>query len=562
LALIIILISAPLATAAINIECTSGSQFYIDASANLLGRYVSYQITNTGPEAYSDVWLEIGSFTGGVVFLAPNETNLYHLEQLAVGATKTAFFYLQASDVTSIPQSHSISAYDGQPPSGTLLTSASFTFSSVGSSISAGSNQITTITVAPIPPVLGGELTITVDGEGGILGNAGLMIFSPAGLLDWPASSYVLVSTEVTLSGGVNVVLRDRLFHTASSKRSFTYHGVYTFRLVSIPAGPAIASPVATISSGARMKHDNVNAYEIIDPIVPAVNLVQLRKTVLPPNICGGDTATYSITLMNLGISSVQVDSINDVLPSLPAAPSYLSGSSQFNAEPLSDPWLSGSQLKWIGPFTVDSGGVATLAFDVAFPVIEGSYTNLAFGAIGDTRIDSTIDVTDYAPATAVIIVGMPDIVILKSTQTISDPVNGNINPKAVPGSRLLYTVTITNQGVGMADDHSVIAGDMIPPGSCLYVGDLSGIGSGPVSFADGSPSSGLVYSFESLTSPSDNLAFSRDGGLTYDYYPVPDSNGLDLNVTNILINPQGFFWGADGMSYPNCSFRFMVQLR
>jgi len=265
---------------------------------------------------------------------------------------------------------------------------------------------------------------------------------------------------------------------------------------------------------------------------------------------------------MNLGISSVQVDSINDVLPSLPAAPSYLSGSSRFNAESLSDPWLSGSQLKWIGPFTVDSGGVATLAFDVAFPVIEGSYTNLAFGAIGDTRIDSTIDVTDYAPATAVIIVGMPDIVILKSTQTISDPVNGNINPKAVPGSRLLYTVTITNQGVGMADDHSVIAGDMIPPGSSLYVGDLSGIGSGPVTFTDGSPSSGLVYTFDSLSSSSDNLAFSRDGGLTYDYYPVPDSNGLDLNVTNILINPQGFFWGADGMSYPNCSFRFMVQLR
>jgi uncharacterized repeat protein (TIGR01451 family) len=555
-------LSASNASAAINIVCTSGDQFYIDASDNLSGRYVSYQITNTGPANYDDIWVEIGNFTGGVVSLAPNETNLYHLESLTVGATKTAFFYLQASNVTLFPQSHTISVYEGQPPSGTLLTSATFSFLWVGSSISSGSNRITSITVEPIPPVLGGLLTITVDGDGGRLGLRRMMIFSPAGFLDWPASSYVLVSTVVVLSGGINEILQDRLFYTGNANRSFTYHGIYTFRLVSIPPGSAIASPVATISSGSRMMHDHVKAYQIIDPIIPAVNLVLVQKSVLPPNIGGGDTATYTISLLNLGAAAVQIDSVNDILPSSAVIPSYLSGSSRFNALPISDPASSGSQLKWTGPFSVDSGEVATLTFDVSFPAIERPYTNFAFGAIGNTLIDSTLDVNDYAPAAATIMVGIPRIIMLKSAQVISDPVNISVNPKAIPGAILLYTVAVANQGIGMADDNSVIAGDAVPAGTSLYVGDINGFGSGPVVFEDGNPVSGMTYSYGGLGDTSDNLAFSSDSGATYSYVPLPDSSGFDPNVTNISINPDGPFQGAAGGGDPSFTVRFMVRVR
>jgi hypothetical protein len=555
-------IPASEASAAINIDCTSGDQYYIDASADLLGRYVSYQITNTGPTVYDNIWVEIGTFTGGVVSLAPNETDLYYLDSLSVGETKTAFFYIQASGVTASPQSHTISVYNGEPPSGTLLTSAIFTFSSIGSSISAASNKIITIAWAPMPPTLGGTLTITVDGECGTIGNSGVMIFSPAGFPDWLASTYKLLSTEVTLGGGVNAVLQNRLFYIASAQHNVTYHAVYTFRMVAIAPGPTVASPVATISSGSRMKHDNVNLYDIIDPIVPAANLVTLRKSVLPSTIPGGDTATYTITLLNSGLAGTQVDSIMDFLPSTPAIATYLSGSSRFNDIPRADPIIFGTRLKWTGPFAIDSGGTAELTFEAIFPMVEGTYTNLALGGIGNVLIDSTLDIGDDAPASATIIVGMPDIIMLKSTQVLSDPINDGSDPKAIPGARMLYTITITNQGLGEADNHSLIAGDIIPAGSALFAGDINGPDSGPVIFEDGVPASGVTYSYGGLSDTTDDLAFSCDGGATFTYIPLPDSEGFDPNITNLTINPGGVFQGAGDGSNRAFTIRFMVQLR
>jgi len=547
------------ASAAVSIVCSSGDQFYVDAADNLMARYVSYQITNTGPTDYYDVWVEIGGFTGGVVSLATNETSLCHFDSLPVGTTETAFFYLQASGASSVPQSHTISVYAGEPPSGTLISSMSFTFESIGSSVSAASSKVTTIVSGPTPPSLGGILTIEVDGECGIIGRDGVMIFSPAGFPDWLADAYELVQTEITLSGGINANLTNQLYYSGTSRKSISYHAVYTFRVAGVASGPTVASPVATVSSGARMKHDKTDSYYEIDPILPAVNLLTIQKNILPPNICGGDTATYTITIVNSGALTAQIDSVIDILPSSPATPVYLDGTSQFNTVPCADPEILGPQMKWTGPFPVDPGGTATLAFGMIFPAVEGAYTNFAFAAVGNIIVDTTLDLSDYAPASVTIIVGMPDIMILKSTQVISDPVNGNNNPKAIPGATLLYTVTVTNGGIGMADDHSVLINDMIGSNASLFVGDISG--GGPVVFEDGMPPSGMSYNYEGLNSLTDDLAFSSDSGASYTYTPVPDSTGFDPAVTNISVNPTGAFEGAAGSSYPNFTIKFMVRL-
>ena len=67
---------------------------------------------------------------------------------------------------------------------------------------------------------------------------------------------------------------------------------------------------------------------------------------------------------------------------------------------------------------------------------------------------------------------------------------------------------------------------------------------SGPVRFTDGSPSSGLIYTFTSLASATDDIEFSNDGGSTYTYVPVADGAGLDADVTHIRIRPRGSFQG------------------
>ena len=75
------------------------------------------------------------------------------------------------------------------------------------------------------------------------------------------------------------------------------------------------------------------------------------------------------------------------------------------------------------------------------------------------------------------IIVIPPDIIVLKSAQTIDDPV-GSADPKSVPGANVLYTITVTNQGGGPADADTFIITDAIPANTELFVGDL---GNSPV---------------------------------------------------------------------------------
>jgi len=159
----------------------------------------------------------------------------------------------------------------------------------------------------------------------------------------------------------------------------------------------------------------------------------------------------------------------------------------------------------------------------------------------------------------------VPDIIMVKSVQTFSDPYNGETDPKAIPGAVMLFTVAVTNQGDGATDADTVIITDPIPANTALFVGDIDGSGpaTGPVLFTDGTPpnDSGLSYTFTSLDNLTDDVAFSNDGGTTYNYIPVPDGNGLDTNVTHMRVNPKGTFNAASGGDIPTFAVKFKVRV-
>ena len=159
----------------------------------------------------------------------------------------------------------------------------------------------------------------------------------------------------------------------------------------------------------------------------------------------------------------------------------------------------------------------------------------------------------------------LPDLVLFKSAQSFSDPVNGSTNPKAIPGAVMLYTVTATNQGPGVTDTDSLVISDPIPANTALFVGDIDGPGpaSGPVLFTDGTApdDSGLTYTFIAIDDPSDDVAFSNNGGSTYVYEPLPDADGFDANVTHLRVTPKGIFKGASGGDTPRFEIRFRVRV-
>jgi uncharacterized repeat protein (TIGR01451 family) len=153
------------------------------------------------------------------------------------------------------------------------------------------------------------------------------------------------------------------------------------------------------------------------------------------------------------------------------------------------------------------------------------------------------------------------NLVLLKSSLAISDPVNGAVNPRRIPGGVVEYTVVVTNQGAGASDANSIRLADPIPADTELIVADLAGPGTGPVAFAQGTPSSTLAYSFTSLASLVDGLEFSNDGGATWTYVPTPDGNGADAAVTHLRVAPTGAFAARTGPTGPSFTIRFRIRV-
>ncbi len=147
-----------------------------------------------------------------------------------------------------------------------------------------------------------------------------------------------------------------------------------------------------------------------------------------------------------------------------------------------------------------------------------------------------------------------PALLVTKSVQTISDPINGNSNPMAIPGAIFLYTVSVTNQGPGQVDTDSLVVTDPVPVNSSLYVDDTSG---DPIVFINGSTASGLSYDYATDVTYSNQPG----GGPPFNYTPDPDAQGFDPAVTGYRVEPTGTMNGSSGGNDPSFSIRFRTRL-
>lgn len=171
--------------------------------------------------------------------------------------------------------------------------------------------------------------------------------------------------------------------------------------------------------------------------------------------------------------------------------------------------------------------------------------------------------VSDFEAIGFPIYIPTPNILTLKSVVVVSDPVNTGPPYRSIPGAVMQYTVTASNQGNGATDAGSVVLVDPIPANTEMFVNDLGLPGSGPVAFANGTPSSGLTYSFINLGSGADSIEFSNTAfPYAYGYTPVPDGNGFDGNVTSIRITLGGAFAFSAGAPYPSFTLQFRVRVK
>lgn len=152
---------------------------------------------------------------------------------------------------------------------------------------------------------------------------------------------------------------------------------------------------------------------------------------------------------------------------------------------------------------------------------------------------------------------GFPAFSLTKLVSVFWDPVNLSANPKFIPGALAQYTVLVSNAG-GPTDNNTVSITDAVPPHLALNVSGATG----PITFAQGTPSSTLTYNFIALGDLTDDVDFSNDAGATWTYVPTAAADGCDTAITHLRINPKGTFIGNPTPPTPSMSltFRMCVQ--
>jgi hypothetical protein len=411
-ALLLALVVAPAASAVpcssrtISVSRASSSIFYFDPSLSpkLSSAYVAYKITNSSGAAIDDLWVKLERFAGGALSLAPRENGLSHIGPLARGASVYAYFYLSASRHTSSPQSHDVVVYDGNPDVASATCEQGFSYSTYDT-ISANPNKVTNVSISPSTPEVGGLLTITVRGNTGRVGSAGVFAYTPAVLASWPADAFELEDVEMILSGGENRTVRDVLAVTGISPEPSDYIQTYRFRIKGNPGANTRIYPANYISSGNEVKHTDTSNYSALPSIPSPTNEVRFSSFVTVPEtptcLAGGGTASLTLTIANGGTVPARLDNMIVSLPTSPATPSYVAGSAQYGGAGLRDPILLGSDLRWDGLFEVPAGSTRTLIFDVTIPAVDGAYPFSAIGHIDSLQIDSTLTQSESAPIRA-----------------------------------------------------------------------------------------------------------------------------------------------------------------
>jgi len=142
------------------------------------------------------------------------------------------------------------------------------------------------------------------------------------------------------------------------------------------------------------------------------------------------------------------------------------------------------------------------------------------------------------------------DLHMSSSVTIVSDPVNGDEAPKAIPGAVAEITVKGVNKGVLTPDTDTISVTQIIPADSQLYV-------DGGVVFTDGV--NGLA---SGLTLGNITYSTTDDSPASFNYSAEPDGEGYDSEIRYMRIEFDGDINPATDTVQPEFRYQYRVRLK
>ncbi|MEN9718006.1 MAG: hypothetical protein RIQ99_884 [Pseudomonadota bacterium] len=252
----------------------------------------------------------------------------------------------------------------------------------------------------------------------------------------------------------------------------------------------------------------------------------------------------------------------NYVLAGLPA----LSPATGSNASDVPSGYQARSQRVWYLNRTGTGTGAITLTFKLSdLGVTASSGQKLALlSRSGTSGTFATLATTTYGGAGTIaftlsnpqngyyaLALSPAPVPTASVATTVQSDGSNTANFKAIPNALIKANAIVTNTGPGTADANSTVFSVAIPANTKFYLGDIGTVGGGPVNFTQGTTTSGLTYTYTSLTSTTDSLDFSSDAGASWTYTPTVDAQQGDAAITNIRVKLTGTFATGTSPNFP-----------
>lgn len=508
--------------------------------------YVGGRVTNSGATTRTNVTATLSGLTNGFI-LAGGQPATLELGSIAPGQSAGAYWFIGygCTNATSNPMV-TMASDQGSSSIGLTMTGTA--------TLSANATGFLQATTLGPGAVVGQVIFLDVQYSFGGTDIGDEFYLQPSGAQTFNAGCFRLVGNEIVQSqvSGIPAGTTHRTYFTQTAKdKKTTVTSRYFFEYQCEGASTQVR-PYAMGTSGTQLKYTGnydsaATSFTITFP--GATNPFTITKTADIATAPGGvrNDVTYTVTVLNPSTNASRITRFVDVLPAGATFKSIHATSDVTAANSSSVPAVGDSgTIIFQGTqdlsYLIPAGGSVTLVYTVSMSSLPGTYVNSAqarFGQATTPAATASFEVTTPLPLT-----------VVKSSQVASDPHNGAVNPKAIPGARMTYALMVANPNGYLVTNNSLDVVDATPAGLDLSVADLAA-GAGPVLFSDGG-SSALSYTYGGLASTTDDIEFSNDNGASWAYAPVPNAAGTDPAVTHVRIRPKGSM-------APNSSFTLNI---